>query len=566
MKNEDFTSQNIEDLITENASLRAELVASHERIGNMQDEQNSLQDVISKMQDEKLSLGDVISNMESEKLSLAEVISKMQDQIDAMRRVLFGRKSERYINEDPNQLTLDFDGVEQLEEERIVEEALAKEQAQASAEVAPVVELKKSKKVETEKQRRIFSEHLERKDEIVEPEAIPEGSKRIGEEVTELLEYKPGEFYIRRIIRPKYALPNEEGVIIGDLPSLPLPRSNAGSSTLAQLLVGKYQDHLPLHRQMGIFSRSGVHLKASTVSDWVHGAIELLEPLYDTLRKRVLGCDYIQVDESTIPVLDKDKPRATKKGYHWVVRSPELNSLFFHYDKGSRAQRVVVELLKDFKGAVQSDGYGAYNIYENKEGVLLLGCWAHARRKFEQALKNDPARAEYALKVIQRLYVYERDWTEQGLPPDEVSALRKERSYPIIREFERWLVDNHPKVLPSSLIGKAISYTYTIYPRLARYVVDGSYRIDNNLAENAVRPLAVGRKNYLFCRNHDSARRTAIIYSLLGTCKLWGVNPTEWLTDVLNRIQDQSILRLDELLPHKWKEINADNTTNDKRR
>lgn len=151
---------------------------------------------------------------------------------------------------------------------------------------------------------------------------------------------------------------------------------------MAQLLVGKYQDHLPLHRQISILARSGVQLKASTVSDWVQGAAELLEPLYECLRKRVLGCDYIQIDESIIPVLDKDKPGAARKGYHWVVRSPELSSLFFHYDKGSRTQYVVVGLLKDFRGAVQSDGYGAYDIYENKQGVLLLGpCEAQVRAR-----------------------------------------------------------------------------------------------------------------------------------------------------------------------------------------
>ena len=207
--------------------------------------------------------------------------------------------------------------------------------------------------------------------------------------------------------------------------TLPLPRTNAGPSLLAQLLVGKYQDHLPLHRQIGILARAGIQLKASTVSDWVQGAAELLESLYECLRRRVLGCDYIQVDGSIILVLDKDKPGATCKGYHWVVRSPELNSLFFHNDKGSRAQYVAVELLKDFQGAVQSDGYGAYDIYENKYSVLLLGCWAHARRKFEHALTDDPQRAEYALRVIGQLYAIERRMKEQGLPPNEVKVIRE---------------------------------------------------------------------------------------------------------------------------------------------
>jgi len=204
------------------------------------------------------------------------------------------------------------------------------------------------------------------------------------------------------------------------------------------LLAGKYQNHLPRHRQIALFARAGVRLKASTVSDRVQGAAELLEPLYDYLRKRVLGCDYIQVDETTIPVLDKDKPGAARKGYHWVVRSPELKSLFFHYDKGSRAQYVAVELLKDFQGAAQSDGCGACDIYENKQGVLLLGCRAHVRRKFEHALSDEPGRAQYALRVLGELYAIERRVKEQGLPPDEIKAIREKEAWPLMKECEKW--------------------------------------------------------------------------------------------------------------------------------
>ena len=259
------------------------------------------------------------------------------------------------------------------------------------------------------------------------------------------------------------------------------------------------------------------------------------------------------MDETTIPVMDRDHPGATRKGYHWIVKSPMLNMLFFHYDKGSRAQRVAVDILNTFQGAVQSDAYGAYNIYETKKGVLLLGCWAHARRKFEQALDNDPQRAKHALKIIHDLYTIEREAREAELTFDQIKKLREEKSYPIIRTFEKWLLENINQVLPKSLIGKAVAYTYNIYPRLARYVLDGRYKIDNNDAENGVRPLALGRKNYLFCGNNESAERTAIIYTLMGCCKLAGVNPLEWLTDVLNRLPDHSIQRLEELLPINWK-------------
>ena len=185
----------------------------------------------------------------------------------------------------------------------------------------------------------------------------------------------------------------------------------------------------------------------------------------------------------------------------------------------------------------------------------MLGCLAHARRYFEQSLKNDPQRAKYALSVIRDLYAIEREAQERELPPGKIKELREEKSYPVIKDFEKWLLGNYPQVLPKSMIGKAIAYTYNIYPRLARYVLDGRYKIDNNGAENGVRVLALGRKNYLFCGNDQAAERTAVIYSLLGSCKLAGVNPMAWLTDVLTRLPDHSILRLNELLPVNWKPV-----------
>ena len=250
--------------------------------------------------------------------------------------------------------------------------------------------------------------------------------------------------------------------------------------------------------------------------------------------------------------MDKDHPGATQKGYHWIIKAPEENKLYFHYDKGSRAQRVAVDILAGFQGAVQSDGYGAYNIYENKKGVLLLGCWAHARRKFEQALKNDPLRASHALEQIQLLYRLERQAAGENRSKEQIEEMRQKQAYPLLQAFEKWLDVNYSQVLPKSLIGQAIAYTYHIYPRLVRYVIDARYRMDNNGAENGVRPLALGRKNYLFCGNHEAARRTAIIYSLLGTCKINNVHPVDWLTDVFNRIPDCKISELKRFLPDQW--------------
>jgi transposase len=484
------------------------------------------------------------SHLEQENSHLLSVNEKLKNELLYLRRVLFGRSSERYVKEDPNQLKLDFEGEERLAEEVPSQEEAAKETI--------TYQRRQGKANSGKPVRQPLPAHLERKEEIIEPDPIPEGSKCIGEEVTEVLEYTPGSLYVRRIVRRKYALSKEEGVIIGELPTLALPKSQAGASLLSHLLVSKYQDHLPFYRQIEIFKRQGVKLSPATVNGWFAASIDLLEPLYETLKKEVLSSDYIQIDETTIPVMDRDHPGATQKGYHWIIRAPESRKLYFHYDEGSRAQRVAIDILKDFRGAVQSDGYGAYNIYENKKDVLLLGCWAHVRRKFEQALKNDPPRAQFALEQIQLLYRLEREAVEEKYDKQTTEKLRKEQAYPILRAFEKWLDTNYSRVLPKSLIGRAIAYTYNIYPRLVRYVIDGRYRIDNNGAENGVRPLAVGRKNYLFCGNHEAAKRTAIIYSLLGTCKINQLNPLEWLSDVLSRINDCKSNDLASLLPGLW--------------
>jgi transposase len=489
-----------------------------------------------------------IARLEKKVAELESRNEKLTNDILYLRRQLYGRSSERFVPEAPSQLSIAFEGVESLPEEQ-----------EAQVEEITVTYTRKKESM-NKPVREAIPDNLRREEETIEPENIPEGAIRIGEEITEKLEYIPGEVYVKRTIRPKYAQLQGEGIVIGELPTQVLPRSNIGASLLSHLLVSKYQDHQPFYRQLDIFKRQDVHLAASTVNGWFQDGVDLLRPLYETLRKQVLSSDYIQIDESTIPVVDQDKPGATRKGYHWIVKSPVQNQLFFHYQHGSRAQYVVVQLLRDFRGAIQSDGYGAYNIYENKKDVLLLGCMAHSRRKFEISLKNDPERAGHALKVMQSLYAIEREAQETNLSPDGVKALRQEKSYPILKAFEKWLYAELNRVLPKSPIGQAIQYTYTIYPRLVRYVLDGRYQIDNNGAENGVRVLALGRKNYLFCGNHEAAERTAVIYSLLGSCRLAGVNPEAWLTDVLGRIPDHSVQRLDELLPINWKQTKQKTT------
>ncbi len=489
-------------------------------------------------------------------------IKQLTDQLAWYRRKFWKASSERFIPQDPNQRRIDFDGLDVLPQEKEVIEEAEKE----------IISYERKKPENKSKAVRLpLPDHLRRETEVIEPEGIDENWIRIGQEVTEILEHKPGELFVREIIRPKYALKNHlqkeqeqsegigakksETIKIANLPLLPLPRSNAGASLLADLLLSKYMYHIPFHRKIAMFKHAGVNLSASTINGWFIGSSDLLRALYFRLREIVLSTDYIQVDESTVPVVNNEKHR-TVKSYLWVVRSVMENLVFFHYDKGSRAQKVIIELLHNYKGAVQTDGYEAYTIYENKKGVLLLGCWAHSRRKFTEALKEDQAGAEYALKQIGLLYGVETMATEQGMDAQQRAELRQRLAYPILTAFEKWIVNYYPKALPKGRMSKALSYTYSLYHRLSRYHLDGRYQIDNNLVENAIRPLALGRKNYLFCGNHDAAENAAIMYSLFGCCKASDVNPQQWLTDVLTRIPEYNnnySLDLADLLPHNWK-------------
>ena len=500
----------------------------------------------------------------------ADKIRQLTDQLAWYRRKFWKSSTEKYIPEDPNQRKIDFDGLDVLPEEQEVIEEAAKE----------IISYERRKPDNNKKPVRLpLPDHLRRETEVIEPEGINENWERIGQEVTEILEHKPGELYVRQIIRPKYVLKKElqaeqeqsEGepgnnrcIKIANLPLLPLPRSNAGASLLAELLLDKYMHHLPFHRQIAIFKHAGVSLPASTVNGWFSASSDLLRALYYRLKELVLASDYIQIDESTVPVIDNKKKRAVK-AYLWVVRSVMNKLVFFHYDKGSRAQKVVVELLHNFKGAVQTDGYDAYSIYEHKKDVLLLGCWAHARRKFTEALKEDKSAAEYALEQIAMLYKVESMASDQVMDYEQRAELRKKLAYPIQTAFEKWIVNYYPKAIVKGRMHKALSYTYNLFHRLSRYHLDGRYQIDNNQVENAIRPLALGRKNYMFCGNHDAAENAAIMYSLFGCCKASDVNPREWLTDVLTRIPEYNNnydLDLADLLPHNWKKSNNQEISN----
>ncbi|NJO67905.1 MAG: IS66 family transposase [Bacteroidetes bacterium] len=464
----------------------------------------------------------------------------LKHELEKLKRMLFGAKSERFISDvHPSQLTLGL-GVDPIVAPEPEKETVTYERQ------------KPAEKKEAVHSRQPLPSHLPRQEVILEPENKEEGAKKIGEEVTEVLEYTPGQLYVKKYVRPKYAQPQEKGIVIANLPSLPIPKGNAGASLIAYIIISKFCDHLPFYRQVQMFKRLEISIAESTINDWFKGGCEALEPLYEELLKLIRQTTYLQADETPIPVLDKDHPGATHQGYHWVYHSPPEKIVIFDYQRG-RGKESPKNMLKDFKGHLQTDGYAGYDTFERQKDITLLACMAHARRKFDEALKNDKVRAGYFLEKVQELYAIERYCRENDYDNEKRKALRQEKALPILIQLEEWLKENIHQVLPQSGIGKAIAYTLGLWHRLKRYVDNGNVEIDNNLIENSIRPVALGRKNYLFAGSHDGAKRAAIIYSFLGTCKMNNVNPAEWLTDVLNRIHDHKAKKLSELLPQNWK-------------
>ena len=455
----------------------------------------------------------------------------LKTELAELKRLVFGSKSERFIAADSQQIAL-FD-----------------QPAVPTEEVEQVTYKRKVAKAEKQRPvRALLPAHLPREEEVIEPDELEEGMKKIGEEVTEILEHIPGKLYVRRIVRPKYVKGDQDGVYIGELPSLPLPKSNAGPSLLAHIMVSKFVDHLPYHRQIQIFKRSGITLSSSTFNGWFNATARLLEPLYQALVEQVQAQDYLQADESPIRVQDGHKKGATHMGYHWVYHAPRQKLAVFDYQP-CRSGKGPQAFLKTFQGSLQTDGYRAYDELGKRPGITPLACMAHARRYFEKALDNDKDRATHALKVIQALYARERQVREDDTI--DLFTLRQQKALPMLSAWKEWLDEQQGNVLPKSSIGKAISYTLNLWPRLIRYTEQATYQIDNNLIENTIRPLAIGRKNYLFAGSHDAAQRAAMFYSFFACCKLNQVNPYEWLLQTLEQIADYKIHKIDELLPHR---------------
>jgi len=483
---------------------------------------------------------EMIRSLSKDSSSKDEKIDYLESQLAMYKRMQFGQKRERFEG-DPNQTMLPFQA-EPAEVE--LQQEIIKEK------------IEYTRKRPNHKGRAKLPAHLP----VEEIEIYPEGDLSemvcIGKEITDELECEPAKFYIKRYIRYKYAAKDGSNVSIAELPERVIDKGIPRPSLLAMILADKYLDHLPLYRQKQRFARENIQIPSSTIEGWTKQALEKLEPLYEQLIFDTKSKGYLQVDETPIKVLDSDKKGATHQGYYWVYHAPLDGTVLFDYNP-TRAGISAVPMLGNFKGYLQTDGYAVYEKYGKKKEVTHLACWAHSRREFEKALDNDKTRAEKALLLIQKLYATERKAREENLSPQQIKELRLAESLPVINELGKWLFEEIKNTLPKSQIGKAMAYAYARWDALSAYLYEGNLLIDNNLVENAIRPVALGRKNYLFAGSHEAAQRAAMIYSFFAICKKHEVNPFQWLKNTLRSISSINHKNLKDLYPQNYKRIIA---------
>ena len=381
------------------------------------------------------------------------------------------------------------------------------------------------------------------------------GLVKIGEEVSEQLDCIPLQLRGKRHVRWKYGCSHCGGTIrLADKPDQPIAKGLATSNLLAQILVNKYQDHLPLHRQEQIFARHGVDLVRSTLCDWVKECAKLGEVLVNAMKKDLLSCNRVHSDDTPIPVQVSGKKGKTHQGRLWIYigcESEKSPVVIYDYTQ-TRSQTGPLEFLKGYEGFLQADAYCGYDKLYEIEKVIEVGCWAHARRKFyEVACATVSERANTAMDFIRQLYEVERQ--AKLFTVEDRKKLRQSKSVPVLKEFKTWLDHQKEEVLPKSPLGGAIQYTLKLWKALTIYTENGFLEIDNNRAERGMKVVVLGRKNWIFAGSHEGAKNGAIIYSLIETCKQNNINPYEYLADILARLPSHPSNRVHELLPYHWR-------------
>jgi transposase len=485
--------------------------------------------------------------------ALENAIKYLNEQLEWLKRQIFGKRSEKIIPTH-SEIQLTFEGMASLES--------PEPQVQT-------IETHQRKKPDRQGQDKItLPDDLPVERVILD---LPEEQKvcqetgiklvKIGEEVSHKLAHKPGSYYIKETVRPKYANPkkSEEGIKIANLPESLLNRCQADDSFLADILVKKYSDHLPLYRISEILSRDKIEISRQLLSQWVLRSTKALKPIYDEMQRQILASGYVFIDESPVKMLDPGAG-GSKLTYMWVLcGGKSSNPPYRVYNFRDNRQHHNAEIiLKDFSGIVHSDKYGAYENLAHKKQFTWCPCWVHIRRKFFEAEHGDKEFRQMVLDQIGELFAIEKVAWEK--PPDERLKMRQEEAVPIIEKLTLAVKDKmlNGKVLPKSNFKEALGYYYGLIPFLKNYTSDPWAHLDNNVCERAVRPLAIGRKNWLFVGNHDGGEAAAIALSLIQTCRGLNINPRIYLEDVMKRLMSHNSKKIAELLPDNWQKFNVE--------
>jgi transposase len=480
-----------------------------------------------------------VLDQHAELISHKNEIESLKLLVAKLKRMQFGRSSEK-LTEQIEQLEL---RLEDLETKRAAERP-------PTPATEPVAK--------PSKPARRLPPALPREIETLDPPetACPDCGgtlAQLGEDVSEMLEYVPAHFKVIQTVRPKLCCTRCDSILQQPAPHRPIAGGMAGPGMLAHVITGKYADHLPLYRQSEIYEREGIDLERSTLADWVGGATRTLEPLVEQLRRYVLEALKLHADDTPIPVLAPGNGK-TKTGRLWTyVRddrpsgSMEPPAVWFAYSPG-RSSEYPANHLAQFRGALQADAFAGFNRLYERGTIVEAACWAHVRRKFYDFYEaHQSPIAKEALDRIAALYAIEKEI--RGRPPDQRRSIRNARARPLLEALRQWLKETLPKLSKKSELTQAIHYALGRWTPLMRYCDDGRLEIDNNAAERALRAVALGRKNFLFAGSNAGGERAAAMYSLIGTAKLNRIDPEAYLTEVLARIADHPINRIEELLP-----------------
>ena len=509
---------------------------------------------------------DRIGNLESEKSELKKDKADLEHRVELLServaklvRELHCRKSEKINPAELLEACLPLFTQEEL--------YLVSDQLEDSGESTPeptMPDIDPEPEEKARKKRNRPAPNLERREQQV---LLPEDQcqcpscsavmPRIGFDTVEKWGYQPATLYLMAFMLETRACSCGEGIATAKIPAQPIPRGKAMPDLLANTVVAKFSDALPFYRQSKIFNRQGLDIGATTLVEWSRQVADVVEPVVYLMAEQILAAGYVQADETGLPVLVPGKNR-THHAYLWAYGRP-YGQVVYDFSM-TRAREGPNRFLEDFQGKLQTDGYAGYNEIATKAGVERYCCFAHARRKFEEALETSKSRSGKILKLIQSLYRVERKARLDKMSFEERLALRQDKSKPILQAIKDNLdsLEKNSKLLPKSPLGKAVAYARKLWPELSRFADDGEVEIDNNLIENGMRSIAVGRKNFLFAGSEAGGHKAATLYSLMESCKRLEINPQRYLTDILTRIPTTSLDELRDLTPLRWKQLQGD--------